>query len=509
MVTGTRRRHLHPTPRAPLTPGRRPSNETPHLPWGGALRPADALGLQWLAGNRATEQLIRRATADGSHRDAVPGDTSAQRAPSTDPTTAATTDEQALVRQWHAEGGATENQLTDRVYFRRHPEAAATRLTPGSPAAAEWLDIRRTVVRPALTSAPPAVTAPAPTGPAPATDPAAPALATDPGAGDPIRAALAAGKDLFELAHQVGGPMIDAVADFLGVGPEAVQNADRQQPEVVVDVPTEAPAPAHERGDAFKNQRDNKSAHVEAGVSCSPTSFTMALIDLHGGDEETVRARALELIKERGGNTKYTQTEELIIELLQIVDWKKATAERPAYFWEPEGWPAWAEKTYGGRYYKDPNAQQYVASLFPKTGGSAAETYAGFYTHAQWEPVIKALAAGAVATAQGGFTSSGHVVDIVDAGDAGVTINDPYGLWLKGTSYQIKNGEKAPVLGAPDRATLERRATTNPELVSLYERSSSGRTADGIDAWGRRNFYSWDDVQAVKLGKWISVLRAG
>lgn len=506
MVTGTRRRHLHPTPRAPLTPRRGPSNETPRLPWSGALRPADALALQRLAGNRATEQLIRRTAGDRSRRDAAPDDTCAQRAPSTDTTAAPTTDEQALVRQWHTEGAATENQLTDRVYFHRHPEAEGTTLTPGSPAAAEWLDIRRTIVRPALTSTPPSAAGPAPAGPAPAD---APAPATDPLAGDPIRAALDAGKDLFELAHQVGGSMIDAVAGFLGVGPEAVQNADRQQPEVVVDVPAEAPAPAHERGDAFKNQRDNKSAHVEAGVSCSPTSFTMALIDLHGGDEETVRARALELIKERGGNTKYTQTEELVIELLQIVDWKKATAEKPAYFWEPEGWSAWAEKAYGGRYYKDPNAQQYVASLFPKTGGSAAETYAGFYTRAQWEPVIKALAAGAVATAQGGFTSSGHVVDIVDAGDAGVTINDPYGLWLKGTSYQIKNGEKAPVLGATDRTTLERRATTNPELVSMYERSSSGRPTDGIDAWGRRNFYSWDDVQTVKLGKWISVLRAG
>lgn len=500
MGTGTRRRHVHPTARAPIAPPRRPPVETTRMPTGGVLRPADAVGWQRLAGNHATTQLIRRATGDRTSRDAAPTGTTAQRAPA--PGTIATTanDEQNLVRQWHAEGGATENQLTDRVYFRRHPEAAGARLAPGSPAAIEWLDIRQTVVRPALTSTPASPTASTPTdAPVPA----------EPVAGAPIQAALAAGKDLFELAHQVGGSMIDAVAGFLGVGPEAVQNADRQQPEVVVDVPADAPAPAHERGDAFKNQRDNKSARVEAGVSCSPTSFTMALIDLHSGDEETVRARATELIKERGGNTKYGQTEELIIELLQVVDWKKATAEKPAYFWEPAGWAAWAEKTYGGRYYKDPNAQQYVASLFPMTGGSAAETYAGAFTREQWEPVIRALASGAVATAQGGFTSSGHVVDIVDAGDAGVTINDPYGLWLKGTSYQIKNGDKAPTLGASDRVTLERRATTNPDLLAMYERSSSGQATEGIDAWGRRNFYSWDDVQAVKLGKWISVLRAG
>jgi len=502
MITGTRRRHVHAMPRAPIASARRSPPGVLRAPWGGELRPADALRLQRLAGNRATGQLIRRTESERSHRDAAPVDIPTQRASAVDtPVGPAGGDEQALVRQWHAESGATENQLTDRVYFRRHPGAEGTRLAPGSPAATEWLDIRQTVVRPALTSAPVDPTSPAPTS--------TPAPATEPATADPIQDAVNAGKDLLELAHQVGGSMIDAVADFLGVGPETVQNADRQQPEVIVDVPPEAPAPAHERGDAFKNQRDNESAHVEAGVSCSPTSFTMALIDLHGGDEETVRARAIELIKERGGNTKYTQTEELIIELLQVVDWKKATTEKPAYFWEPAGWAAWAEKTYGGRYYKDPNAQQYVASLFPKTGGAAAETYAGAYTHEQWAPVIKALADGAVATAQGGFTSSGHVVDVVDATDAGVTINDPYGLWLKGTSYQIKNGEKAPTLGATDRATLERRATTNPELLAMYERSSSGQATDGIDSWGRRNFYSWDDVQTVKLGKWISVLRAG
>lgn len=502
MVSGTRRRQVHPTTRPPVEPARRSPAAAPRMPWGGSLHPTDALGMQRLAGNRATAQLIGRTADDHPRRDTAPVDTITQRVAAVDATARTTAgDEQALVRQWHAESGQTENQLTDRVYFHRHPEAQGTRLAPGSPAAAEWLDIRQTVVRPALTSAPATPTGQAPAGhQAPATEPAT---------ADPIQAALTAGKDLFEFAHQVGGSMIDAVAGFLGVGPETVQSADRQQPEVVVDVPPEAPATTHQRGDAFKNQRDNESAHVEAGVSCSPTSFTMALIDLHGGDEETVRLRATELIKERGGNTKYTQTEELIIELLQVVDWTKATAEKPAYFWEPQGWAAWAAKTYGGRYYKDPNAQQYVASLFPKTGGSSAETYAGAYTHEQWAPVIKALAGGAVATAQGGFTSSGHVVDIVDATDAGVTINDPYGLWLKGTSYQIKNGEKAPVLGASDRTTLERRATTNPELLAMYERSTGGQAADGIDAWGRRNFYSWDDVQAVKLGKWISVLRAG
>ena len=116
------------------------------------------------------------------------------------------------------------------------------------------------------------------------------------GAGDMLRDAAQAGVDLIDWAVETGGAMIDAVAGFLGVDREVVDAGDVQQPAVVVDVPkettppAESAAPAHQRGDAYKNQRDNKSAHVAGDVSCSPTSFTMALIDLHGGDEEAVRA---------------------------------------------------------------------------------------------------------------------------------------------------------------------------------------------------------------------------
>ena len=83
-------------------------------------------------------------------------------------------------------------------------------------------------------------------------------------------------------------------------------------------------------------------------------------------------------------------------------------------------------------------------------------------------------------------------------------------MWLKGYGYQIMNGEPTvPKLGATDRQTLERRATTNPELIQVYERfhSTSPPQDAGFAAWGQRNFYSWDDVAKVKLGTWVSVLR--
>ncbi len=114
--------------------------------------------------------------------------------------------------------------------------------------------------------------------------------------------------------------------------------------------------------------------------------------------------------------------------------------------------------------------------------------------------MIKALAGGAVATAQGGFTSSGHVVDIVDATDAGRDDQRSVRPLAQGHVVSDQEREKAPVLGASDRTTLERRATTNPELLAMYERSTGGQAADGIDAWGQTRNYSRDDVQAVKQG---------
>jgi len=328
--------------------------------------------------------------------------------------------------------------------------------------------------------------------------------------GDLLQDVADAGSDLLGLARDRGGAVGEAVLDLLGIGGDGGGvPGDLQQPEVVVDVPLEV-EPGHERGDAYKSQRDNESAHVGGDASCSPTAFTMALIDLHGGDEEAVRARTVELIRERGGSTTYDQTEELVIELLEVVDWAAATSEAPKYFWSPATWAAWAAKTYGGHYYKDPNAQQYVASLYSATGGDAAETYGEVFTRDAWTPIVTALREGAYATAEGAFTTSGHVVAIVDAGDDGVTINDPFGLWLRSAKgYGLPNGSTAGALDGAARAEFDRRAQRNPGLAEVYESHvADPASAAGYGAWGERNFYPWDDVADVKLGTWVSVLRS-
>lgn len=496
--------------RADSSPTRRPDDP-------GLLRTGAATGLlalQRSVGNRAVVAAMAAGkNAVGSVAQRPVPSVALQRDPDTavDQRSPEATDEAALVRRWSTET-TNENALTDRVFYHRHPERVGQALVAGSAGAAEWIEIRNTVVRPAL-----AIPKEAPGGDVTGPGSAAPdtASGTEPSGGpgvvnDPLGAAWDAGLDLLGWARDTGGEMIDAVSAWLGIGRAEVEAPPAHPQEQVVDVPIEPdipavdPAPAHQRGDAYKNQLANNRAGVKGSGSCSPTSFTMALIDLYGGDEEKVRSRTVELIKERGGNSAYEQTAELVIELLQIVDWDAAYAAKPEYFFATgtgDPWPVWTRKQREGKFYKDPYAQQYVAAqLYGAISGDKTEAYAGLFTREAWDPVIRALADGAVATAEGKFTS-GHVVNVVDADDSGVTINDPYGLWLKGSGYQILNGSRAPTLSAEDRAIFDRRASQNERLA---EALSSGAA---YSAWGERNFLSWAEVAAVQLGTWVSVLR--
>lgn len=488
------------------TPARAARTVAPDLGRAGAT--VQLLALQRTAGNRAVTAALL-----GRNQQASPGQLVRAQVLQRNPETSvaqndAAPDEAELVRLWTADT-RNENALTDRVYYHRHPDEAGQALAPGSPGSTEWIEIRNTVVRPAL-AVPADAPVVEPVGPASDTGPAA-GTPGEPGfVNDPLGAAWDAGVNLLQWARDTGGQMIDAVSGWLGVGREEVERPPRPQQEDVLDIPIEPdapaedPAPVHERGDAYKNQLANNRAGVAGSGSCSPTSFTMALIDLHDGDEAKVRNRTVELIKERGGKSDYEQTAELVIELLQIVDWDAAYAAKPEYFFATgtgDPWPEWTRKQREGKFYKDPYAQQYVAAqLYGATSGDRTEAYAGLYTREAWSPIIDALTDGAVVTAEGKFTS-GHVVNVVDADDSGVTINDPYGLWLKGSGYQIKNGSRAPTLNADDRVIFDRRASRNERLAEALAENAA------YTAWGERNFLSWTEVDAVKLGTWVSVLR--
>jgi hypothetical protein len=95
--------------------------------------------------------------------------------------------ERLIVRSAIRRGTTNENQLTDLVFFRRHPERHGRALSSAEPdfprLSQEWLSIRDTIVRPSLRGPGPVPAAPS----APSTPPAAPAPAPGPAvpAGEP------------------------------------------------------------------------------------------------------------------------------------------------------------------------------------------------------------------------------------------------------------------------------------------------------------------------------------
>lgn len=310
-----------------------------------------------------------------------------------------------------------------------------------------------------------------------------------------------------------GGDIFDAIAETLVGGDEDV--ARETPPETVIPGLEEGADPAVDEAEqileeegpdsTYKSQRDNKSAHVAADASCSPTSFTMALIDLHGGDEASVRSQTIQFLEDVGGQTNYEQLEDLIIELLQKTDWPAAVKAKPSFFWGDD-WATWADNRYGGRFYKDPNAQQYVASFYSGTSADGANTV-NVEKQSDWKAVEAALDEGATATAQGEFTGSGHVVYVTDVSAEGITINDPYGLWVNPGIY-VKNGAtQVPGFGGEDLEALKRRAKKNSELLDVYESFESPETARaGFAKWGEQNFFSYTDASEINLGSWVSIL---
>lgn len=60
-------------------------------------------------------------------------------------------EEERLVRKWVSQGARNENMLTNKLFYRRHPETNKSEpLRKGSPAANEWMEIRNQIVRLAL-----------------------------------------------------------------------------------------------------------------------------------------------------------------------------------------------------------------------------------------------------------------------------------------------------------------------------------------------------------------------
>ncbi len=103
-------------------------------------------------------------------------------------------------------------------------------------------------------------------------------------------------------------------------------------------------------------------------------------------------------------------------------------------------------------------------------------------------------------TGEGAFTDAGHVVSIIAADASGITINDPYGLYVE-SGYYLRNGEKPrSSLEASGMTVLKRRAALRSDVLPAYEK------IEALPNWGESNVYTWTEVAKVQIGKWLSVL---
>ena len=294
-----------------------------------------------------------------------------------------------------------------------------------------------------------------------------------------------------------GNPTTDAAQDATSTTPTEKATTETTTTETTPTATDEQGAGAKP---AYLSQRDNDSQYGSGDVQCSPTSFAMQLINVYKGDAEGVKTRARAILDERGEKSDYDQVEDLLIEILQTTNWKTATAEKPSFFWDAKNWATWAANQYKGIYYKDPNAQQYVASLFDGVTNTKSNTYSARYTFKDWAPVIDALSKGAAVTGEGAFTDAGHVVSIIAADASGITINDPYGLYVE-SGYYLRNGEKPRSnLEASGMTVLKRRAALRSDVLPAYEK------IEALPNWGESNVYTWTEVAKVQIGKWLSVL---
>ncbi len=89
------------------------------------------------------------------------------------------------------------------------------------------------------------------------------------------------------------------------------------------------------------------------------------------------------------------------------------------------------------------------------------------------------------------MTGSGHTVVVKGVFGGGVLVQDPYGAYCEGA--HLKNGET----GSPPPP---HRWEFNPKLQAVDP------TVEAREDWGEDNFFTWDEVTALGIGKWVAGL---
>ncbi len=110
------------------------------------------------------------------------------------------------------------------------------------------------------------------------------------------------------------------------------------------------------------------------------------------------------------------------------------------------------------------------------------------------------------------LTESGHVVSLDSIHEDGITINDPYGLFGTKQNEYIVNGSKLNSISRQiiidNPKNLSKKLTFAKETYDLLVKSSESDEKEIVlpHTLGKKNFYSWTQVQKYEIGWWISLI---
>ena len=307
--------------------------------------------------------------------------------------------------------------------------------------------------------------------------------------------------------EDVAAMPLDLVASLVD---DILQQSECTSPSVESDDQSEAECDDSYVTDNYCNQGDNEWQKGKSPSSqCGATSLTMALLSMFDNDEGALLAETKRLVLEEGKNWQDGLTpDEGIVFLLLATDWTRAFRDAPQYF---ENDPSWRISHQGADVIKSPHAHAYTASRFSTKNGSGL-TIASDYTTVEngeksakmefderWDWVLKHVQEGCEVTFEGKFTSSGHVVYIVDMTSADMVVHDPYGLCLVRYVY-LENGKKPTSQHKEYHNEFLDRVNCQSDLLTSWD------AAEARTDWGKNNLYTKAEIKDLGGLQWALVI---
>ena len=430
------------------------------------------------------------------------------------------------------------NELTDGIFWAVCPEMHGKKISAGSPEAKEWIALRDEVAKPALAQAaahkkdaakeksPEEHHAqPAPPLPEkkdasaahdqkpPSQQPAAHESTPQPKAPAPPTTAAPSGG----ATTQAGGQSTGGGDKYFA----QTQNTyhDNQQHKIGVN-----------KDGSDKMEQSAAAFHAAEGT-CNVTSLSMALVSMCDGDESKVRTAVLARLRKEGppsgatvgaggktiALTKTNLADDAIMSQVLLPDLLVAIAAREGSKWDI---------TSPGTLMTIAKELGFAAKEGTKFdgGGSLAD------------PKVRASAKAKLAAGEKLILSTpGHYVYCVAINDDGVVLHDPDGarltsgltwLWSAAASNREIGGgavEHWMSLVHSHAEIAQRRTKLNPEASAMVTRLIAINALKGKEQteaknellkdktfieFGKNNFYSLEDCNAMKLVMWVELAQA-